>query len=56
MKPRHRVALVAVLAALLILYGKDGLQPRWLWDSAYWLLLLVAFLVVIRWRPSRRTR
>ena len=48
MRSRHRIALLAIFIALLIFYRGDHLQPRWLWNGAYWALIVAALIVVIR--------
>ena len=53
MKGRHRIALLAMLAALLIFYRGNNLEPRWVWSSLYWALIVVALIVVIRGRKKK---
>jgi hypothetical protein len=53
MRTRHRIILVCVLGALVIFNVGDRLGPRWFWNGAYWALLVVAVLVLVRPRLRR---
>jgi hypothetical protein len=55
MKTRHRIALLCLIGALAIFYAGARLQPRWVWNAAYWLLLTIGLLSLIR-GSLRRTR
>jgi hypothetical protein len=54
MKGRHRIALLAMFAALLIFYRGSHLQPRWAWSSLYWALIVIALIAVIRGRRKKK--
>jgi hypothetical protein len=53
---RHRLTLVLVLAALVIFNLMDRLEPRWVWNGLYWVLLVAAVLTLVRGMRLRRRR